>query len=952
MFKKNVSSEQQKVKTSKSSSKKKLVIGLATAGTLAFTGVLIGGSIAATSMSTSTASKAPKYVSWNPSTLQCGSSCSGANIQLSPVSFNNTANNSNSSFISSSVDGVKEESVFDLTKEALNNLGISWLSVFNGQSLQIVNYYLSNKATFTSNTLNFAAFQIFNPNNFKVQFKYNLPNSKETSYIMLQAGEKIWIYMENGDVVFSTKNTLSPLIIDTFDSSDVLYTIKNLSNAFVPTKNGRATPPKLPVTTPIEMCTSILNSHGQNIVQKDLYNLFNYFGSGKNINISAQGTKAQIRFQKLSVNWSGSKFIPASESPTGQPQFVLGGLTGGLSVTVPSLGQSLNFEIDNNEPLTFNLTPIILWQQDGTIQTSPTISQNTLSGTIFSHSQNSNMPSDSSALHLGYGLNAANAQSDLCLVNAKTGQKFDLINIAFSYLFYNFWMTNRNITSSVQQKNIKTPDTTTDLSFNEASKFGSVYNDGSVSLKGSQSIPKAWVNALPVQGIKSNGKRIYQEVNSTGTFSITSESADLQQYISNNLANLNSAKTIDEFSVNAKNCPLLFTQLLQQTNLCNLNQNLKVKSFNVVVQLQNNTAVIVVQSASVYNASYYNNLNNDAVAYSKIYYLNVKGSGVPVAIYPLDNLTNIAEIPLNYYVDINSNAVAINLNFNNQFDINFSTINNDQFVTANTALELINKDSYYNTKIIEYIAQKFNSVNSDFSNLEITNLNYVLENGYVIVSSFDLINKSNSCIALNFFNSNYVFSPYQELTIRNHPFTINGLILGLNLKQNVDVANSNYPYLMLRNINLDGNENPSAPHNIAMRTAISNLISNGYLQVVNYQASTITNSNNEPTLEFNSLTLKNNSTINSILLNPYSSNPIQINPGETINLDEEGSSVYASLTNFKTSLVPANKTIANEYLQNCKAWLQTLTATDIQNDFANMANVTNNYVTSMPSDAI
>ena len=79
-----------------------------------------------------------------------------------------------------------------------------------------------------------------------------------------------------------------------------------------------------------------------------------------------------------------------------------------------------------------------------------------------------------------------------------------------------------------------------------------------------------------------------------------------------------------------------------------------------------------------------------------------------------------------------------------------------------------------------------------------------------------------------------------------------------------------------------------------------------------FDSSTITNSNNEPTLEFNSLTLKNNSTINSILLNPYSSNPIQINPGETINLDEEGSSVYASLTNFKTSLVPANKTIAND----------------------------------------
>ena len=953
MFKKNTPNEQKQVKT-KSSNKKKLIIGLATAGTLAFAGVLVGGSIAATSMSTSTASEAPKYVSWNTlalgSTKTGGTSYSGADIQLSPVSFNNSINDSNSNFIISS-NGVKKQSVFSLTKEALNNLGIPWLSVFNGQNLQIVNYYLSTKATFTSTSLSFAAFQILNPNNNKVQFNYFLPNSTQKSTIMLQPGEKIWIYMENGDVIFSTRNTLSPLIVDTFDSSDVLYTISNLSNAFIPTKNGKATPPKLPVTTPIEMCTSILNSHGQSIVQKDLYNLFNYFGSGNNINISAQGTKAQIRFQKLDVNWSGSRFIPASESPTDQPQFVLGGLTGELSVTVPSLGQTLSFDIDNNQPLTFNLTPIVLWQQDGTIQTSPAISQNTLSGTIFSHSEV--MPSSSSTpLHLGYGLNAANAQSELNLVNAKTGAKFDLINIAFSYLFYNFWMTNRNITSSIQQKNIKTPSTASDLTFSESSNFGSVYNNGSVSLKGSQSIPKTWINALPMQGINSTGKRIYQEVLPTGTFSINSESADLQQYISNNLTNLSDGRTIDEFSVDAKNCPLLFTQLLQQTNLSNLNSNLKVKAFNVIVQLQDNTAILVVQSASVYNASYYNNLKNDAVAYSNIYYLNVKGSGVPVAIYPLDNLTNIAQIPLDYYVHINSNMVAINLNFNNPFDINFASINNNQFVNANTALELINKDSYYNSKIIEYIAQKFNSVNSSFSNLEISNLNYVYENGFIVVSSFDLINKSNSCIALNFFNSNYVFSPYQELTIRNHPFTINGLILGLNLKQNVDIANSNYPYLMLRNINLDGNENPDAQHNIDMRNAISNLISNGYLQVLNYQACVVTNSNNEKTLEFNSLTLKNNSTINSILLNPNSLNPIEINPGETINLNADGSSVYASLTNFKTSLVPANKTIANEYLQNCRAWLQTLTATDIQNDFANMANVTNNYVTSMPSDAI
>ena len=51
-------------------------------------------------------------------------------------------------------------------------------------------------------------------------------------------------------------------------------------------------------------------------------------------------------------------------------------------------------------------------------------------------------------------------------------------------------MTNRNITSSIQQKNIKIPSTASDLTFSESSNFGSVYNNGSVSLKGSQSIPK------------------------------------------------------------------------------------------------------------------------------------------------------------------------------------------------------------------------------------------------------------------------------------------------------------------------------------------------------------------------------------------------------------------------------------------------------------------------------
>ncbi|MBO6022442.1 hypothetical protein J6P51_00210, partial [bacterium] len=61
------------------------------------------------------------------------------------------------------------------------------------------------------------------------------------------------------------------------------------------------------------------------------------------------------------------------------------------------------------------------------------------------------------------------------------------------------------------------------------------------------------------------------------------------------------------------------------------------------------------------------------------------------------------------------------------------------------------------------------------------------------------------------------------------------------------------------------------------------------------------------------------STINTILLDPTSSNPISVAPESTIFLNATGSSVYASLTDFNTMLVPSNKTIANQYLSNCKS---------------------------------
>ena len=938
----------------KSSNKKKLVIGLATAGTFAFAGVIVAGSIAATRINTKTQSKAPEYVSTNSSLLVSGGKpYSGSSIALSPVSFNNSISNNNTS-ASLFSSKTNKPTIFADTLEALNNIGIQWLNAYNQQSLKIVNYYLAQPATFASSSLEFAALQIINPNKVPVQFQYKSNENAKTSYFFIEPGQKVWIYMQNGNVEYTTNAALSTNIINNFSYIDNLFTINNLSNAFTTQKkNGQViyTAPKLPVTTPIEICKSILNDNGSSIVQKDLYNLFNFFACGKVINANVQGTQAQIQFQKLNVDWAGSKFIPSSQSPTGKPQFILGGLTGTLTVGVKSLGQSLTFNIDNNQPMTFNLTPILLWQQDGTIQTSPTIAQNTISGTVFSNSENPNMPSDPSQLHLGYGINAANPQSDLCLL-LPNGKKFSMVNIAFSFLFYNFWMTNRDITSSLNTKNITTPSNSNDLGFSDASNFGSVYQNGATSLKGTKSIPTSWINGMPVAETNSNNSDTYQEVNSTGIINLDTESSNLQEYISDNLNALINNENPNDFTVTSQNCPSLYNQLLQKTNLINLNSNLKVKSFNVAVEFENNVAIINVKSAAVYNYAYYTHLNNDAVQYSNIYYLNIKGSSVPVAIYPLNNLKNIAQIPLNYNIYLNSNKVATNLSFDSPISINFATINNNQFVTSTNAMDLINKDSYYNTKIIDYITKEFEQIDSNFKDLKIVNLTYKVNGNYIDITSFNLLNTSNSCVNLNFFNVSYVFSPYQELNISNHAFTITGFILTLNLNQNVDVADSNYPYLMLNNINLSGNENPDSTHNIQMRQAISNLISDGYLTVLNYQACVVTGASGKNTLEFNSLELQNNSTINTILLDPTSSNPISVAPESTIFLNAIGSSVYASLTDFNTMLVPSNKTIANQYLSNCKSWLQTLTASDIQNDFANMANVTNNYVTTMPSDAI
>jgi hypothetical protein len=131
---------------------------------------------------------------------------------------------------------------------------------------------------------------------------------------------------------------------------------------------------------------------------------------------------------------------------------------------------------------------------------------------------------------------------------------------------------------------------------------------------------------MPVESTNSKNSNTYQKVNSTGIINLDTESSNLQEYISDNLNALINSESPNDFTVTSENCPSLFNQLLQKTNLVNLNPNLKVQSFNVAVEFENNVAIINVKSAAVYNYAYYSHLNNNPVQYSNIYYINTQTS--------------------------------------------------------------------------------------------------------------------------------------------------------------------------------------------------------------------------------------------------------------------------------------------------------------------------------------
>ncbi|MBO7085020.1 hypothetical protein J6W20_03805 [bacterium] len=146
---------------------------------------------------------------------------------------------------------------------------------------------------------------------------------------------------------------------------------------------------------------------------------------------------ATFSFSGLNISLLNPGDVTFTPSTATSPaQFSINhGITGQINVYVDSIKTTLHLTIQNSSKLTFNITPLLMWQENGKLQTSPEISTNTLAGTTFNNSMlNSTYPSDLKGVHLGYGINAANAQSELSLYNGSA--PFKLEKIAYSYLFY------------------------------------------------------------------------------------------------------------------------------------------------------------------------------------------------------------------------------------------------------------------------------------------------------------------------------------------------------------------------------------------------------------------------------------------------------------------------------------------------------------------------------------
>ncbi len=902
------------------SKKKRLTIGLLSVGSVGLVGALIAGTVAATKSINN--DKLQLLVGKNDSSFELGSSVKAGLDGLSPLAFNQSYAINNQIINTVKTPNYQPTySMYQTTLKQLNNIGFNWLNVKYLNKLEITHYYLAKKATYESSSLVFAAVQLINPNNMPVTFQYACGSTNYSTII--PANKTIWVYANNQKIEITSNLNLNKSLVDSFNVNyNNLFTIYGLNNSYKEV-NNQLSAPKLPIQTSLQVAKNVLDNGGYNIVAADFYNFFNYLNSGAVVKVTNPAV-VNITFSNIKVNWNGSEFIPASASKTGYAQFVLGGISGTLNITG---AVNLQLKIINNEKLTFNLIPLVLWKNNNQIQTSPSIASNNLGGTTFNATPNSNQPTNSSDLRFGYSIKAVNPQSLVKL--SLQGQVFNTMQVAYSYIFYNYWMTNRTINKPVNNKktNLPIPNNLNAkyLDFDDPFNFGSIYQNGIVNLKGNTTLPSSWKNAL-INNQTLNNELVSRPISSN----------QILDYLNKNITDFYSGKKFNDLTVTVQTDPNLFLKLLDITKLNNLNPNLSVKSFNITIKEINNVVSTVVNSAKIYNIAYEQNANKpDAYEYSTIYYLKVNKTNYPI--YPSPTSTLATSIPLNIALyNIVTKTNDQNIKLDALISLDYSSLDNNYFAndenSASDVLALLNSKNSkidYQTKFKDALIQYLETTNSLFNNFIIQNLTYKLNaNNTITITSFELLNKTQNEYSINFANKNININPYQTVIITNYPIVIFGFSQVVNINKLVNIQNTSYSNLLLNNFALNANNHSN--HNLMMINAISNLIANNEIKVLNYQAK-ISNFNNS-SLSNTRMTYGNNE---SVVLKPSETKTISSN-----NL--------VSIYNFKSFLTPSNSDIMNSYLAKCQSWLNTLTTNDIQNDFNQMSNV-HNYISTIPS---
>ncbi len=901
--------------------KKRLIVSLVSTGILGLGTALTCGAVAATKAS-SNSSKANVIngvvpinstvgdLKWNSSPIK--SNYGGG---LLPIDFNyfqySENNNVSNLFVENKQLSMLKEQVFSY----LNNLSFPWLSSnSNSDRLKIINYELNNSLTMTSRNIMFHAIELQNNNS--TAFYLNYGNNQRK---LIQPQDSIWVYCDNGMILVAKNfNDIPKLKQENKKSILATVDITNKSDYFTTTKkDGKITKyiqPLLPQTTPLQVANNILNKYGNTILPSDIYNLFNYLNCGKAINFNASvgsvTTDAAITFTNLKINWNGSSFTPATSSSPAI--FTIGGITGDISIYISAMKQSLKMQIKNTNKLTFFVKPLVMWKNaNGNVETSPSISSNTISGTTFNSIPNTNMPSNPKDLKFGYYLEAANSSSQLSLYTMNN-QPFTLLPVAYSYIFYNFWMTKRIPLKNLDYQYIS-DNKNAIKTYNDPNDFGSVFQNGNVSLKGNSEIPNLWLNGTNNDGLLNFEQNINSEQNITLYKSFYSSMlSNIDDILKNN--KYNNTLLIDE-----KNNKSLYDELIEKLNL---NNTITVSSFTAKI-LKNETTnsfYIEVISMNVYNKNYESS--------PFVYYLK-STSGNIYPIYPIASKDYQTVVQLAVNIKFIGNKTNIK-----KIDVPKSfNYNNPEHFSASLAINNNSFNNYVNKQLLHY----FNKKDFIISNLKYTETN----DNKILIDSFDLTNLTP--FITNTLNQNIL--PFQTINFKNLSLIINGFVTNINWKTTIDVSKSNCSNLLLNNFVYNDNYlNENLAHFESTCKAITLMQNDEMIMVDSYQANTSNEYFNSISLVINSLKITN---INKkAVYFKLGSNPgIYLLPNQTITLKKNNLLI---LYNFKNKLSPSPNQIMNMYLDKCQDWLRTLTNSDIQQDF-NIFNHVSSYSTAIPA---